>query len=308
MKNKEKKIFINRKPVIGPWGGGNKTLTGLAEKLSERHNVVYDLDHKDIDVIFCFDPRPDSAGIWYKDLMEYREKFGSKIVQRVGDVGSHGKPDLTSLVYQSTHNSDFVIFTSDWARKAISFNNKNYAIIHNSPVPEFFNNRSNRGIEGNVLKVVTHHWSTNQLKGFETYKKLGLLANENNISFTYIGRYPDEETSEGIETIGPKDSKYLSEILPNFDVYLTASMYEAGANHVLEGLASGLPVVYAEGGGSIPEYVSSYGVEYNDLQGLLLSLDTIRNNYQLFKSRALGYNSNFDDTIQKYVDIILCES
>ena len=301
------KIYINREPVVGPWGGGNKTLSGLVEELSKKADVVYNLDHKDIDVLFCFDPRPNSSGVWYKNLLEYREKFGAKIIQRVGDIGTHGKPDLTNLVYQSSHMSDFVIFPSDWSRKSISFKNKNYLVVPNSPLPDFFRFRKNSK-PGDTLKIVTHHWSTNEMKGFDIYQDLGKIANDLKIEFTYIGRYPSETSCTGINIIGPKDKDELSKILPEHDVYLTASMYEAGANHVLEGIASGLPVIYRDTGGSIPEYICGYGLEYTGMQDLAICIQKIKSNYSLFKNRALSFESNFNDTIMQYVDIIVCES
>ena len=67
----EMKVYLNRTPVVGPWGGGNKTLTQLVQKLKERgHEVVFELTHKDIDVYFCFDPRPNSHGDWYGSIYE----------------------------------------------------------------------------------------------------------------------------------------------------------------------------------------------------------------------------------------------
>ena len=63
------KIFINRKPVIGPWGGGNKTAAALSTALKDHADVVFDLSHSDIDVIFCFDPRPSPDGIWYQHFL-----------------------------------------------------------------------------------------------------------------------------------------------------------------------------------------------------------------------------------------------
>ena len=304
---KRKKVYINREPVSGPWGGGNKTLLGLINALEHHADIVFDLDEKDIDTIFCFDPRPNDKGIWYHHFLEHREKFGSKIIQRVGDVGTHGKPDLTKLAYQSSHMSDFVIFPSDWARKYLQFNNKDYSIIHNSPMEEFFENRVNKEAE-DELRIVTHHWSTNKLKGFDIYGELGNIAKNLGISFTYIGRYPDGHSTNGLEIIGPKDVNFLKNSLPSFDIYLTASMYEAGANHVLEGLASGLPVIYRDSGGSIPEYASQYGLEFKDLDTLVLCIESMRRNFKTFKKKSLSFSSNFNDTIQKYVDIILCES
>ena len=111
------KIYLNRRPKDGPWGGGIKTVNKLTQTLKERgHQVVFKLE-PEIDVIFCIDPRPNEFGEWYQHLLQYREMFKSKIVQRVGDLGTHSKPELTSLVRQSIPLSDFLIFPSEWARE-----------------------------------------------------------------------------------------------------------------------------------------------------------------------------------------------
>ena len=103
------KIYFNRKPVSGPWGGGNKTLASLVSALDTR--IVFDLDD-DVDVIFCVDPRPNENGLGYQDFLNHKFYNGSKIIQRVGDVGTHGKPELTELVKQSIKYSDVCIFQS----------------------------------------------------------------------------------------------------------------------------------------------------------------------------------------------------
>ena len=128
------KIYFNRKPVVGPWGGGNKTVKSLTERMkSLGHDVCFQLS-ENIDIIFCFDPRPNKTGEWYQNFIDYRSQNPNcKIIQRVGDIGTHGKPELTRLVSQSIQISDFLIFPSDWARKAIKFNKKNYdQIIDNT--------------------------------------------------------------------------------------------------------------------------------------------------------------------------------
>ena len=287
--------------MTGPWGGGNKTLTAITTKMSELgHSVVYDLE-ENIDIIFCFDPRPNSQGIWYQNFIDYKAKNSNcKIIQRVGDIGTHSKPDLTQLVMQTSQISDFLIFPSDWARKSIGFKKKNYDIVPNRPVAGFYENRDeNIGIADKV-KIVTHHWSTNPMKGFHVYKALGdeikkgLKINGYTCEFTYIGRYPEENRSPGLRIIDPIDVQELAEELPKHHIYLTASLGEAGANHVLEALAAGLPVVYHEKGGSIPEYCLGYGLEYGDnLNELIDALSNIIKNYTHFKNNIFAFSLYF---------------
>ena len=301
------KVYINKEPIMGPWGGGNKSVTLLVSELIDQgHSVVHDLS-SDVDVIFCFDPRPNDKGVWFEDFLKHRAKYPDcRIIQRVGDVGSHGKPDLTNLVTQSVQYSDFVVFPSDWARKAIKFEKNNYTIIQNAPLKLFHLGRNYDLVHRDRLRLITHHWSMNDMKGFDMYSKLGRACiNKLNVEFTYIGRYSNKFSSEGINLIDPKESHELASEIPRHDIYLTASLAEAGANHVLEALGSGLPILYRQGGGSISEYCSEYGLEYNSFESMLDAIDNISKNYKFYKRRAYSYNRNLEDTIRLYVDIIL---
>ena len=114
------KIYINRQPKTGPWGGGAKTVNKLWEQLNTRGHTVVDRLQPDIDIIFCFDPRPNHNGEHYQHFINYRAtNSDTKIVQRVGDLGTHSKPQLTSLVKQTLNISDYFIFPSLWAKEWI---------------------------------------------------------------------------------------------------------------------------------------------------------------------------------------------
>ena len=173
------KIYINREYVSGPWGGGAKPLGRLIAMLKTRgHDVYFELRNKKYDVYVCWDPRPSGRGAWYGTINDHRQKFGGKILQRVGDVGTHGKPDLTNLVKCSTVYSDHVLFVSNWAydyigREAIDVNN--VSVVENGPLEQFFKFRNKENMPSNKLRVVTHHWSNNQKKGFDIYKRIDEL-------------------------------------------------------------------------------------------------------------------------------------
>ena len=96
----------------------------------------------------------------------------------------------------------------------------------------------------------------------------------------------------------------LSAIFPNYDIYLTASEEEAGANHVLESLACGLPIAYHENGGSIPEYCVLGGRGYSNFMGLLRTLRQIRDDYSKYKEECLRYVDTSDSVIDKYYRIM----
>ena len=299
------KIYINREPISGPWGGGNKTVSKLSERLKRSgHEVVYRLQ-PDIDIIFCFDPRPNNSMEWYQNFLEYRNKYGCKIIQRVGDLGTHGKPELTELVRMTISHSDFLIFPSKWARDHIEYSGDNFKIVHNAPISDFYKSRTNNTLSKKI-KIVTHHWSTNPKKGFDIYALIDYIIGENDdLSFTYIGRLPEGfkfHNSNYVEATG--DNEMMAKLISESHIYLTASEEEAGANHVLEALACGLPIAYHNKGGSIIDYCKDYGLPYAGESDLLDTIRKISNQYSLYKEKAMGYDNNIENVIDEYIQII----
>ena len=198
-----------------------------------------------------------------------------------------------------------LVFPSLWAKERIQFSGDNYKIIHNAPLEEFYENRSANKPDSKI-GIITHHWSTNPKKGFDFYRALdNCLPDLENIDFTYVGRLPDGfkfKNSNYIKAIG--DNRALAEILSSNDIYLTASEEEAGANHVLESLACGLPVAYHKNGGSIVEYCSEYGEGYSDIDSMFVAIDKITNNYLTLRDRVLCYKNNITNVVSEYMDII----
>lgn len=305
------KIYLNRKPVSGPWGGGNKTLSKLCDELVSRgHDLVFNLQ-EGIDLIFCYDPRPDNTGVWYQHFINYKNSYpGTRLIQRVGDVGTHSKPELTQLLTQIVDigYTDFFIFPSEWARQKIGHKSENFKIIQNRPLDVFYNNRSQKQI-GDTVKIVTHHWSTNEKKGFAFYEQLSNYMKSNKVlekqfELTYIGRYNNQYKHDGWRLIEPVDKVSLSQMLPSHDVYLTASVEEAGANHVLEAMAAGLPVIYHNDGGSICEYCSNIGIGFSSNEEFESAIKKLVHNFKHYKEKALNYNEKISTTIDEYIQCI----
>mgnify|MGYP005813645441 CR=1 FL=1 len=293
------KIYLNREPKFGPWGGGIKTVNKLVDSLKKKgHEVVFRLED-DIDVIFCIDPRPNNHGEWYQHFINYKQKFNSKIIQRVGDLGTHSKPELTKLIKQTLNYSSFFIFPSDWALDYIGFKNKNCRVIYNCPMNIFHEHKNMKLNISKKPRLVTHHWSMNPKKGFHLYE---MLDNEESFEFTYIGRKPaNVEFKNHIE---PISAEKLAIELPKHDIYITASIEEAGANHVLEGIACGLPVVYHEDGGSINNYCKDYGIKYYSFQEMVEAINNLCLDYKKYKENVLCYSKTNDDVVEEYIKII----
>ena len=104
--------------------------------------------------------------------------------------------------------------------------------------------------------------------------------------------------------ISPVGVSDLNRMLPKYDIYLTASEEEAGANHVLEAMAAGLPILYRENGGSINEYCKDYGIEYKKLDDLIKKIQQVDSNFAYEKEKVLKYCETANNTIEEYIGII----
>jgi hypothetical protein len=293
------RIYFNRKPVVGPWGGGTKVLTAIvSESLRRGHEVTYDPSQVS-DLILCFDPRANQD-CDFNTLLKMRHRDNSILVQRVGDLGTHGKPELLNLVKQTTNYADHVIFPSNWAKQESRIENRNITVIQNAPLKDFtLTSRSSQSID--QIKIVSHHWSDNIMKGFETYHVLDRFCqNTKDYKFTFIGRKPAHINIQNY--IPPQDVAGLVNLISDNNLYVTASKKEAGANHVLEAIALGLPVLYHKEGGSINEYCENYGLQYQDDDDLLRLLSDTSNIKKMIENMP-PYSRNSEKMAVEYIDL-----
>jgi glycosyltransferase involved in cell wall biosynthesis len=297
------KFYINRKPKIGPWGGGVKTVNLLVDAIrAAGHDVVFSLNASNIDVIFCMDPRPNDLGEWYGHFLQYRKMHGAKIVQRVGDIGTHSKPELTQLVRETIPLSDSVLYISQWAADTIGASNPNQEVIDLAPPKCFYDHRTTRESASFPMRVVTHHWSDNPKKGGALYKKFDdFIGLTKEFEFTFIGRLAEQFQLKHSTLVEPIGALELSELLPQYDVYLTASIEEAGGNHSVEAMACGLPIVYHDAGGGVANFCCNIGEGYRTFEEMLTKLRKTKNNYRDLKNRVLGYNRTLENVCEQYV-------
>jgi len=255
-----KVIYFNRVPHDtrdSAWGGGNIFLHSLVEAVKAEGAEVIFVSPEKADMCYVHDCRSASDAII----------SGKPMVLRVGDLGTHGKPEIMKMLIETIAYSNHTVFPSTWAYKYAYFNNSfrqncgqsPVTIIHNQPDTEYFKRKP--------VHVITHHWSDNPRKGKETYEALQEKQPEWKFSFTFIGR-PCFKVKYPTRLIKPSSKDIIAKLLPTADYYLTASQEEAGANHVLEALACNLPVLYKRGGGSIEEYCGIQGIPFSTVEQL----------------------------------------
>ena len=112
------KILLNRKPVDGPWGGGNIFLKAfIKESILRKHEVIHEMQ-PGIDLLFMQDPRYDELGISANEIINYKLQFKNvKVVHRINECdGRKGTVDMDQLLKSCSEYSDLTLFVSNWMK------------------------------------------------------------------------------------------------------------------------------------------------------------------------------------------------
>ena len=278
------KVLINRKPVDGPWGGGNLLVKSLCNLLPQYgHEVVHHFCDN-IDIIFMQDPRYSELGISINEIVAYKNKNPNvKIVHRVNECDARkGTHEMDDLLRQCSAHTDLTIFVSNWIKDyhlTRGWLCKNSEVIYNGVDVSSF--KPGLKIKNRKTNIVTHHWSNNRMKGFDTYEAIDEFVMTNlGFTFTYIGR--DLGTFKGTTIVPPLYGDALATELSRYDVYISGSLFDPGPNHILESLACELPTYAVKDGGGAAEFVGKDHIFDNptDLIEILLKKDFKKNKYQ----------------------------
>ena len=253
------KIYINRKPVEGPWGGGNLFVTAMHDYLPLLDFEL--LKNRDLlngiipDVVFLQSPKPDSEMRFsINDALVLKKKYPQiKIIMRVNDCDARkGTEGVDDMWLECSKYVDKTIFVSNWMKEYFikkGWKCKINHVVYNGVNLSHFKERDK--IKNGKINIVTHHWSNNRMKGFDIYEELDRFVGKNNrFTFTYIGR--DLGTFKNTKIIKPLFGEELGKELSRYDVYISGSKFDPGPNHILESIACGIPtIVRSTGGGAL---------------------------------------------------------
>jgi glycosyltransferase involved in cell wall biosynthesis len=277
-------LFPSRKPTLAislvptrsSWGGASPFVAQLASCMWRRGwRVVFDLK-KNPDAVLVIDPRRDHPAKRFglADLEVFREKNPRvPIVHRINECDQRkGTDDIDELLRRTNALADQTVFISEWLRDYFAAKwfdlSRPHAVIYNGSDPRIYHPIGNRlPAPGETVRIVTHHWSANWLKGYDVYQRLDdlLAAGElPGVAFRVIGRWPEEIRWKATETFGPMTGAPLAAKLRECHLYLTASRWEPCGMHHVEGAQCGLPLICHEDGGGIVEAGQRYGVGFRD--------------------------------------------
>ena len=305
------KILFTLKPLNESFGGGNFFVKNLSDFLKQKkYDIVYELV-PNIDIIFIIDPRKNKSNNFkYQEIIDYKNTNPNvKIIHRVNenDMKREKSINIEPLLIETMKIADIVVFVSEWMEKYFIKKYKlklNSTYIINGCDESIFYPPKNKLFDKNKkIKIVTHHFSSNYLKGFHIYNELDkLLDKESNFEFTFIGNYNENYKPKNIKIIKACNGKKLADKLRKFDIYLTATQYEPGAMHYLEGISCGLPVLFCSNGGGTQEVCNKYGEEFENIKTFQVKLELIKNNYNNYYNKIdykyLGKNRCCDEYLK----------
>lgn len=307
------KIAIGFKTTKNSWGGGNQFANSLtSEAISLGYTVTNELKDNDIDIILLTDPRSFNKGVAFGSLdILFYLLFKNKnaiVVHRINECDERKRTrHMNRLLRWANYLADHTVLISNWLKELnIYERNKPSSVILNGADKNIFNDSENNiWIKGNPLKIVTHHWSSNKMKGFDVYEKLDKLITsaswKDKIEFTYIGNIPLGFNFQNTNVVKPINGEELAKELSRHHIYITASNNEPAGMHHIEGALSGLPIIF-KNSGALPEYCKNFGVSF-DYQDFIPALEVMYNNYYLYKTNLKNYPHTASKMSEAYLSL-----
>ena len=307
------KIAIGYKLKDSCWGGGNQFVNYLVNEAKEKnHKIVFNLNDTDIDIILMVDPRTYNEDITFGSLeILFYLLFVNRnaiAVHRINECDERKKTKhMNFLLRLSNYSVDHTIFISEWLKNlSIYEKNKSSSVILNGGDSSIFKSKPNFAWDGSSsLKIVTHHWSSNLMKGFDVYKKLDNLLSkpewERKIEFTYIGNLPKGFKFKKSKHLEPINGKKLGNELAKHHIYISASINEPAGMHHIEGILCGLPIIFRNSG-ALPEYCLKYGISFEE-NNFLPALKKMMNEYYYYKKIIKNYPNNALKMSNEYLNL-----
>lgn len=269
------KVAINYSVQTGPWGGGNRFVANLTAALTARGDTVTTtLDDNAVDLILMIDPRWRNPAVTFGPgpILRYLTRHrDTVVVHRINECDERkATRGMNRRLKRANYVADHTVFVAGWLRRDLPVwhdkTDANSSVILNGADPATFNAHSYLPWNGtDPLRLVTHHWGGNWLKGFDVYQHIDdMLADpawRHRIAFSYVGNLPPGFTFKNARYVEPLDGDALAAELRAHHVYVTASVNEPGSNHQNEGALCGLPLLYRDSG-ALPEYCDGFGIKF----------------------------------------------
>lgn len=310
------KVALGMRLQEGPFGGGNQFGKTLSSYLQENGiNVVFELKDKDIDIIVLTDPRTYMSSVSFgaAEIASYIKDVHNDaiVVHRINECDERKGTKLVNKQLSLANSiADHTVYIGSWLPGL--FRNHGYrfssgfSVIKNGADPRVFAFQKKALPEKGKVKIVTHHWSPNKMKGWDVYLKLDKMLKEeqyaSRFEFHYIGQVPQDLQTNNIIFHDACSGKTLADELDKHHIYLTGSMNEPAGMHHIEGALCGLPLLYRNSG-ALPEYCNGYGIAFDGPEDLGDALDEIIENYDYYSNEMSQYNNTSEKMCSEYLQL-----
>ncbi len=230
----------------------------------------------DIDLILMIDPRWRHPSVTFTPgaVLCYLLRNNSRavVVHRINECDERkNTKKINDLLRRSNYCADHTVFVGSWLKDLPVWQDEpqaRHSVILNGADDRVFNARNWRPWSGQgPLRIVTHHWGANWMKGFDIYERLDRMLQhpdwKGRIAFTYVGNLPPGFRFRNAHYIKPLNDEALASELKAHHAYLTASINEPGGNHQNEGALCGLPLLYRRSG-CLTEYCDGFGLAFDE--------------------------------------------
>lgn len=313
-------IAMNLNPTESPFGGGNQFLQLLVEHLKNQgHNVHFKLKGN-LDFVFILDPR------WNHPLSAFRLGELSRylllnqntiVIHRINECDERKNTrNMNRKLRLANYLANYTVFVSIWLKSldlAYSgkvherFSRPSKVILNGSDPRVFYPDKLSSWDGKSKLKLVTHHWSANEMKGLKLYKKIDDLLSESyffdRFTFSYIGNVPANANFKNTHVIPPLHGRQLASELRSNHVYVTGSLNEPGGNHQNEAGLSGLPIICLDSG-SMREYCEGFGLIMNSVDDVYDVLLEIRDRYFEFDATLKSFPHTSERMLREYDELL----
>jgi len=310
------KIAIGMKIQDKAFGGGNQFGKYLSTYLIQSgHQVCFDLCEPDIDIVLMTDPRSHLSSVSFGaiEIMRYVSGVNSKaiLIQRINECDERkGTMFVNKQLSLANSIMDHTVYVATWLvdlfkKQGLVFT-QNFSIIKNGADPSVFTYEQKKIDETRKIKLVTHHWSSNKMKGWDVYSTIDKMLDEQTFSsrfeFHYIGNAPKDIFIRNIIVHKPSVGVELATLLKQCDIYISASINEPAGMHHIEGALCGLPILYRNSG-ALPEYCEGFGVEFNGPNDIYLAIDRLVKDYDVYVNRLKEYKNTSDVMCASYLNL-----
>ena len=289
-------VALNLRPRRGPYGGANQWAAQMSTALRRSgYRVVYRLDER-VDLVMGthlgVSGRPSFS--WEEVALAKARSPRLRVIQRINDNDVRkGTSEMDSILSSANKIADHTVFVSAWLRDHHAAGwfdlRRPHSVIEPGADPAVFHPIGNRAWrDGEPFRFVTHHWSDNMAKGFDVYAAMdeaiasGVVED---FELWVIGRWPAQIRWRAARTFSPASGRELAGFLRGAHAYVSASRFEPGAMHPVEGIQCGLPLLYHADSGGTVGVGEKFGLCLAD--DVASSMNAMRDAYAQLRQRVL---------------------